>query len=146
MLWYCKECPRQPPLCLTGREDGFCIWHQQRPRCLNHRYSYIHTFVSVQRSYLCVINAIVYSSLASGLFLSHKLDNREAVTRRCATSCLSPRAVSSQAGLPHVSQFVPAPHSMAAQLINARNKAERGEKAWNQGYVKRVKSNKKTEG
>ena len=31
VLWYCKECPRQPPLCLTGREDGsdcFRIWHQ----------------------------------------------------------------------------------------------------------------------
>ena len=28
--WYCKECPGQPPLCLTGSDDGsdcFRLWH-----------------------------------------------------------------------------------------------------------------------
>ena len=30
VMWYCKECPGQPPLCLTGKEDGsdcFRLWH-----------------------------------------------------------------------------------------------------------------------
>ena len=30
VLWYCKECPGQPPLCMTGNEDGsdcFRLWH-----------------------------------------------------------------------------------------------------------------------
>ena len=30
VVWFCKECPGQPALCLTGREDGsdcFRIWH-----------------------------------------------------------------------------------------------------------------------
>ena len=51
----------------------------------------IHTLASIQRSYQHVINArhsVVYSSLASCLFSSHKLSNREAVTQRRATSCL----------------------------------------------------------
>ena len=31
VVWYCKDCPGQPTLCLTGNEDGsdcFCLWHQ----------------------------------------------------------------------------------------------------------------------
>ena len=31
ILWYCKDCPGQPSLCLTGNEDGsdcFRLWHQ----------------------------------------------------------------------------------------------------------------------
>ena len=30
VVWYCKECPGRPPLCLTGKEDGsdcFRLWH-----------------------------------------------------------------------------------------------------------------------
>ena len=30
VLWQCKECPGQPPLCFTGNEDGsdcFRLWH-----------------------------------------------------------------------------------------------------------------------
>ena len=30
IMWYCKECPGQPPLCMTGIEDGsdcFRLWH-----------------------------------------------------------------------------------------------------------------------
>ena len=30
VMWYCKECPGQPALCLTGNEDGsdcFRLWH-----------------------------------------------------------------------------------------------------------------------
>ena len=30
VLWFCKECVGQPPLCMTGKEDGsdcFRIWH-----------------------------------------------------------------------------------------------------------------------
>ena len=32
VLWYCRECPQQPCLCLTGKEDGsdcFRLWHQK---------------------------------------------------------------------------------------------------------------------
>ena len=31
VVWYCKECPGKPSLCLTGKEDGsdcFRLWHQ----------------------------------------------------------------------------------------------------------------------
>ena len=32
VVWYCKECPGTPSLCLTGNEDGsdcFRLWHQR---------------------------------------------------------------------------------------------------------------------
>ena len=32
VVWYCKECPGQPTLCMTGIEDGsdcFRLWHAQ---------------------------------------------------------------------------------------------------------------------
>ena len=31
VCWQCKECPGQPPLCLTGTEDGsdcYRLWHE----------------------------------------------------------------------------------------------------------------------
>ena len=32
VVWFCKECPGMPPLCLTGKEDGtdcFRLWHHR---------------------------------------------------------------------------------------------------------------------